>query len=264
MAPLVAALARRFDARLTLLHVCGTPAGVSDFTPIERHFGTILEELRGQLNRYQQAVFAGIPTDRNFKFGDVVTEITDLAQTAQVDLIVMPTHGRTRFRELLLGSVTSGVLHDAETPVLTSAHTAETPVFQGLPTSIVCAVDLTPASIGVLAAASRFAATVGASLRVIHALPDFGIAGGFANIEWEVQAERCRRDYRPIADAAGTSAPLEILAAESVNTAILQAVAVRKAGLLVIGRGKTQGVLGRLRTGAHELIRCSPCPVLSV
>ena len=36
------------------------------------------------------------------------------------------------------------------------------------------------------------------------------------------------------------------------------------AGLLVIGRGSAKGVLGRLRTNSHDLIRLSPCPVLSV
>jgi hypothetical protein len=157
----------------------------------------------------------------------------------------MPTHGRTRFRELLLGSVTSGVLHDTESHVLTAAHTPESPEFSGLPKSIVCAVDLSTASSGVLSAASAFAAAVGASLRVIHALPDFGLAGGFANIEFIAE-------------------PVEVLTGGTVNETILQAVADSNADLLVIGRGKTQGVLGRLRTGAHELIRRSPCPVLSV
>jgi nucleotide-binding universal stress UspA family protein len=264
MAPLVAALARRFDARLTLLHVCDTPAVMTDFAPMEHHFGTIIEELEGQLNRYQEAAFAGIPTDRDFKIGHAVTEIVDFAQTNQVDLIVMPTHGRTRFRELLLGSITAGVLHDTESPVLTAAHAPESPEFTGLPKSIVCAVDLSAASVGVLAAAAKFAAAVGASLRVVHALPDFGLAGGFANIEWEVRAEKCRQEYAVRAAAAFVQAPVEVLAGGTVSETILDAVAANAAGLLVIGRGKTQGVLGRLRTGAHELIRRSPCPVLSV
>jgi hypothetical protein len=37
-----------------------------------------------------------------------------------------------------------------------------------------------------------------------------------------------------------------------------------QADLLIIGRGAAKGVLGRLRTNAHDLIRESHCPVLSV
>ena len=45
----------------------------------------------------------------------------------------------------------------------------------------------------------------------------------------------------------------------------LKAAAVRHgADLLVIGRGVSQGALGRLRSNAHALIRHSPCAVLSV
>jgi nucleotide-binding universal stress UspA family protein len=36
------------------------------------------------------------------------------------------------------------------------------------------------------------------------------------------------------------------------------------ADVLVIGRSRDTGVLGRLRTHAYALIRESPCPVISV
>jgi hypothetical protein len=45
---------------------------------------------------------------------------------------------------------------------------------------------------------------------------------------------------------------------------ILLTASEHRADLLVIGRGVIQGTLGRLRTNAHELIRRSRCPVLSV
>jgi nucleotide-binding universal stress UspA family protein len=35
------------------------------------------------------------------------------------------------------------------------------------------------------------------------------------------------------------------------------------ADLVVIGRGKLQEALGRLRTNAYAIIRQSPCPVVS-
>jgi hypothetical protein len=36
------------------------------------------------------------------------------------------------------------------------------------------------------------------------------------------------------------------------------------ADIVVIGRGLIQTTLGRLRSGAYEIIREAPCPVISV
>jgi nucleotide-binding universal stress UspA family protein len=58
--------------------------------------------------------------------------------------------------------------------------------------------------------------------------------------------------------------PLEILEGTGLPEKIAAAVESHHADLLIIGRGSVQGVLGRLRTNAHELIRQSRCPVLSV
>lgn len=264
MVPLVTALARRFDAKVTILHVVESVRIASEFAPLEHHLATIMEELRGKLDHYQEDAFRGLAVDRDFRIGHAVDEIVDAAKTAAPGFIVMPTHGRTRYRELLLGSITAGVLHDTESPVLTSAHAAELPEFKALPQTIVCAVDLSEASAGVLSAASQFAAAIGASLRVIHALPSLGLAAGFANIEWEVQAQTRRKEYAAIASAAFISEPVDIVTGENVNDAILADLKTANADLLIIGRGKTQGLLGRLRTGAHDLIRRSHCPVLSI
>jgi nucleotide-binding universal stress UspA family protein len=47
--------------------------------------------------------------------------------------------------------------------------------------------------------------------------------------------------------------------------AVVARVAERaNADLVVIGRGVNTGLLGRLRANAYEIIRNSPCPVLSL
>ena len=56
----------------------------------------------------------------------------------------MPTQGRSRIRQFLIGSVTAKVLHDSECPVLTGSHLEDTidfPDFRAK--SIICAVDRT-------------------------------------------------------------------------------------------------------------------------
>lgn len=51
-------------------------------------------------------------------FGDPGHEIADYAERLQADLIVMPSHGRTGLKRLLIGSVAERVLRLAPCPVL--------------------------------------------------------------------------------------------------------------------------------------------------
>ena len=51
-------------------------------------------------------------------FGDPGHEITNYAESIEADLIVMPSHGRTGFSRLLIGSVAERVIRLAHCPVL--------------------------------------------------------------------------------------------------------------------------------------------------
>lgn len=51
-------------------------------------------------------------------FGDAGQEITDYALRHQADLIVLPSHGRTGLKRLLLGSTAERVCRYAHCPVL--------------------------------------------------------------------------------------------------------------------------------------------------
>lgn len=55
-------------------------------------------------------------------FGDPGHGIADYAQQTAVDLIVMPSHGRTGIKRLLIGSVAERVLRLAHCPVLVLRH----------------------------------------------------------------------------------------------------------------------------------------------
>jgi len=50
--------------------------------------------------------------------GDPGHEIADYAQEQQADLVIMPSHGRTGIRRLLIGSVAERVVRLAHCPVL--------------------------------------------------------------------------------------------------------------------------------------------------
>jgi len=60
-----------------------------------------------------------VPYEHHLLIGNPATAIVHLAETENVDLIVLPTHGRTGLMRLLMGSVAEEVVRKARCPVLT-------------------------------------------------------------------------------------------------------------------------------------------------
>jgi len=68
-----------------------------------------------------------VPVARRLLAGDPAEALIRLAQTEDVDMIVMGTHGRRGLTRLLMGSVAEAVVRAAPCPVLTvkqPAHVA--------------------------------------------------------------------------------------------------------------------------------------------
>jgi nucleotide-binding universal stress UspA family protein len=114
-------LALRLQARLTLLHVVQMPtlgAPAAGYLPLP-----YLQELEAKtaemMESYTQRVRdAGLACEAAIIEGMPFQQITDLANTNKVDLIVMATHGRTGLEHLLMGSVAEKVVRLAPCPVL--------------------------------------------------------------------------------------------------------------------------------------------------
>jgi nucleotide-binding universal stress UspA family protein len=62
---------------------------------------------------------AGVPTTSTLEVGLPHARILEYADEADVDLVVMGTHGRSGLRRAVLGSVTERVLRASAAPVLT-------------------------------------------------------------------------------------------------------------------------------------------------
>lgn len=110
------ALANQFDAALHLIHIAENPflrATVADRRSIEEAPGRWLEERLTDADRRRGAVTVVENSDEPAK------EILQYAQSANIDLIVIGTHGRTGLARLVLGSVAEAVVRAAPCPVLT-------------------------------------------------------------------------------------------------------------------------------------------------
>lgn len=74
------------------------------------------EALAALTQRTSDPRFAGL--HRQIRIGDPGHEIVALAEKLNADLIVMPSHGRTGLKHLLIGSVAERVIRLAHCPVL--------------------------------------------------------------------------------------------------------------------------------------------------
>ena len=116
------AFARRFKAKLTLLHVV-EPVGMPDFAasfPLVMENDQVMAAAKQALADLVKA--ARIPRGTVEKLlvrcGRAFHEITDAAGMLKVDIIIISTHGHTGLKHALLGSTTERVVRHAPCPVL--------------------------------------------------------------------------------------------------------------------------------------------------
>jgi nucleotide-binding universal stress UspA family protein len=112
-------LANELDAALHLLHISENPflrAVVSDRRSLEEGAARWLQDHLTDADRRRGAVAVVEQSD------EPASEILRYAESADIDLIVMGTHGRTGLAHLVLGSVAEAVVREAPCPVLT-VHT---------------------------------------------------------------------------------------------------------------------------------------------
>jgi nucleotide-binding universal stress UspA family protein len=266
-------LACHFHSQLILLHVVPPPMGTF-ITPEASAYSTALElteesleQKKADLATYLGGQCPDIPVTTEVVLGDPAREIATYAQTHDVELIVMATHGYEPFRRFLLGSVTAKVLHDAKCPVWTGPHLEAAPSYENIGFhSIVCAIDLAKGSRAVLAWAGRFASEFGAHLAIVHVLPRsmIELGGFYFDPQWRNQAVAAARD-QVVQLQEALHVPGEVLIEIGDTPVTVSDVALRsQADLLVIGRGSEAGLIGRLRANAYAILRESPCPVVTI
>jgi len=118
-------LARRFDARVTLLHVWTVPSAVYGeglSWPTEALEAAAQRALDGEL-----AASAKVhpPTEAKLRVGVPWERILESVKELDVDLVVMGTHGRRGLSRLVLGSVAEKLVRLSPVPVLTVGEEPE-------------------------------------------------------------------------------------------------------------------------------------------
>ena len=133
-----AQVAKKFHAQLTLLHVysfvapvmvaesftqatSGLPVIRSSLTPadlaeMEKEARQVGERIL--IEAKEKLASEGIIVDSSLTEGNPVQEITRIAKEGTFDLIVMGIRGIGKLKELLVGSVSDGVIKQSSCPVL--------------------------------------------------------------------------------------------------------------------------------------------------
>jgi len=263
----MAGIARKFNSELTLLHALDiyNPFGYGAISSTVA-YGEAADVLKRQrefaLADFGSEVLEGLAVRRVMEMGEPADCITRYAGQHAVDLIAMPTHGGGRFRRLLLGSITAKVLHDTDCAVWTTSHSEAlaSPDIE----SILCPVDASPNAARLIHAAEDIAAQYGAVVRLVHAIPasDAGATGdrdmSFERFLFDTEA----RQIAARQEEARTHFEVCVKAG-NVPAVVREASVQYNADLVVMDRGRLQEFLGPFRSSAYEIIRESPCPVLS-
>jgi nucleotide-binding universal stress UspA family protein len=269
MMPYVKVFSERYDAEVILLHVVDPiytiPAtGISPpVTMPEPQW--LLDQRSAQLETFGSAALTKLPVRRFIYEGDPESQIAATAQSEQVGLVIMPTHGRGVFRRFLIGSVTAKVLHDVHCPVLTGAHIQDNANGNATGISnVVCAIDPSRQSEEILTAALSLAEVFNAKLRIVHVAPRSDptlrahSSSGLRDQLKEIVKTQMAR-MRPVSAVDNPEISIE---EGEVAHGVAHFAKSSGADLVVVGRGS--GEAERLRTNTYSIIRQSPCPVLSI
>ncbi len=195
--------------------------------------------------------------------GEVAKAILDFARQKKADLIVVGTHGRSALPKALLGSVAERVFRHSPVPVLTLGPAVRATDFVRDPRQMLVAADFTPASRHAVKYAVALAQEHKSRLTLLHVVdakqwqhvPDrAAVEHGLKTRLAELLGQHADRLHCSIRIKAG-----------QVKQAILDAAKEEAADLLILGVRPSSGVLDRLVIPhAYEVIRDSPCPVLTL
>jgi nucleotide-binding universal stress UspA family protein len=261
------ATAKRFDARLTVVHVA----------PPESQVPIPMEPVPVELDWHKKRGAEGLahlegfeplhmyPHETVLKQGNPWPEISALIEERNFDLIVLGTHGRGILATLFLGSVAEQVLRHAPCPVMTIGPDVRTSLLDREQLShVLFATDFSEGSLHALPYALSLAEENNAEITLLHVL------GQLEPMPLEYSKELLS-DYRKrLWNLIPDDASLWCKPNVAVESGLAADSIVRKANkehvdLIVMGAHSGSAVANHLPwTVLHSVARHARCPVLTV
>ena len=253
------------EATVHLLNVADTT-----HDSVTRVGRTVIDVLESEGERVvesaaERAAERGVDTVTAVLQGGVPETITAYASENAIDVIAIPTRGRTGLDRLLLGSTTERVVRRSSVPVLSVQP-------DGVPLrypyeDILVPTDGSACAGEALDRAVTLAARNGAT---VHALSVVDLGGlgieAYSGIETLVEtAEETVAEAAAVAEAAGVEAVEHVEAGSSPARVIRAYLADHDVDLVAMGtRGRTGVERYLLGSVAERTVRTAPVPVLTV
>lgn len=261
-------VAAAHDATLHLLTVADTT-----HDSVTRIGGDVVDVLENEGERIVEEAATragrrGVETVTDVLQGGVPETIAAYAAEYDIDLIVIPTSGRTGLERLFLGSVAESVIRRSTAPVL-----ALRPGEEAIEYPYRDVLVPTDGSEGAGAALERGIETVethDGSLYLLSVVEVGGLGFGAFSTEQEEELETdARRVVEEAADVARRNgvepAGSAVESASAVHEAIRSYVEAHEIDLVVIGtRGRTDADGTLLGGVVEKTVRTAPVPVLTV
>jgi nucleotide-binding universal stress UspA family protein len=282
--PFAADLARALVAELHLLHALHYPGLLdADLASEEADLGATFQLLQTRARESLELAagrvgvgsggHARLPRWHVEVHRPPAAAILEYAQEHDIDLVILATHGRRGIGRLVLGSVTSEVVRAARVPTLVLRDPARAKVWNRLE-RILVPHDTSEHSQRALALAKSIAAWSGATIDLLHVLPDpvmpafYGtaVAAIYDTQRGPLRVEAVRELERLYAAAPGEPGPFRCHVCNGdPSREILTAAGELQADMVLLS---SQGLTGldRLLLGsvAERLVRGCEVPVLVV
>jgi len=265
--PYVKEMLGRFSADLTLVHAYYPEALAYSELPVT---GASLADTartyeQERLTQFASETFPGQHVECFVECGDAGTVVDRIVHHQGTDLVMLPTHGHGPMRRLLLGSVAAKILHDVSAAVWTGTGSALMDHTPDIPyKSVLCALDTGDEAEAILTAAAALCCSYGAQLWLVHVVesPEPTPALDYTPYRKDLLAAADFR-LRELKGKLGIHAPHAVFDA-MVADGVRQEAIRRKSDLIITGRGRCQTRFERLWSHLYQIVRESPCPVLSI
>lgn len=259
-------VAAEHDATLHLLNVADT-----NQDSLTRVGGQVVDVLEGEGREIVDEAAAraherGVATVTSVLQGDPARTIVDYVDEYDVDLVVMPTHGRQGLSRLLLGSVTERVIGAVTVPVVVVTP-EEGREFVYPPREILVATDGSGAADLALDAALDLATETGAALHVLHVVETaslgFDVRSVVTSDQLDARGNDVLSEAVDRAETTGVESVTSTLTHGHPHREIRSYVTEHDVDLVALGvHGETdfsRSVLGGVAT---KLVRTAPVPLL--
>lgn len=262
-------IAAAHDATLHVLNVADTTR--ESLTQIQGQVVDALEREGTSVvsDAAERAAERGVETVTDVLQGEPHSTIVDYAADRDVDLIVMPTHGRRGLQRLLLGSTTERVVRTSSVPVLTlRPDTDRDPTYPYQ--NVLVPTD---GSDGAMAALERGIDLASSDERTLHLLSVVDSTALGVDVRMELQVDFLEENAQEIlAEAAQTATDAGIDTVHEhvafgtpIYRAILEYVDSHDVDVIVAGTHGRSGIDRYLLGSVTEkLVRTAPVPVLTV